>query len=104
MNAIAGPSQLSSSGVQDGMSADASKQAKTPQAAQASGSTPVAQASTPASAPTPGGPTTPSMANATLKRKAPSGRPGEDSPTAANADVQPAAKRQNRKRGKTQGS
>ncbi|OSD01741.1 hypothetical protein PYCCODRAFT_1468324 [Trametes coccinea BRFM310] len=71
---------------------------------QASGSTPSASASTPASAPTPGGPTTPSMANATLKRKAPSGRNGEESPTTANADQQPAAKRAPRKRGRTQGS
>ncbi|CDO74192.1 hypothetical protein BN946_scf185043.g244 [Trametes cinnabarina] len=71
---------------------------------QVSGSTPSASGSTPASAPTPGGPTTPSMANATLKRKAPSGRTGEESPTTANADQPPAAKRAPRKRGRTQGS
>ncbi|TFK88377.1 hypothetical protein K466DRAFT_547216 [Polyporus arcularius HHB13444] len=82
----------------------ASKQAKAaPQPPQASGSTPVAQASTPASAPTPGGPTTPSMANASLKRKAPPARSGEDSPTTAHTD-QPPAKKNARKRGRTQGS
>ena len=82
-----------------------SKQPKTAsQSAQASGSTPVAQASTPASAPTPGGPTTPSMANASLKRKAPPARSGEDSPTTANADGQQPAKKNARKRGRTQGS
>ena len=92
VNVVVGLLQLLVSGVQDGASADASKQAKTPQAAQASGSTPVAHASTPASTPTPGGPTMPSTANVRLKRKAPSGRAGEDSPIMANADVQPTAK------------
>ncbi|KAH9942987.1 LIM-domain binding protein-domain-containing protein [Epithele typhae] len=85
------------------MAIDGSKQSKGTPAASAS--TPVASASTPASAPTPGGPTTPSIANATLKRKAPAGgRTGEDSPTATVGDSAPAAKRPNRKRGKTQGS
>lgn len=108
-NAVAGPSQGPSSGVQsqnasqsDGTDGKAGQ--GTPQASQASGSTPVASASTPASAPTPGGPTTPSMANASLKRKQPTGgRAGDDSPTTANAEGQP-AKRAARKRGRTQGS
>ncbi|KAH9853392.1 LIM-domain binding protein-domain-containing protein [Lenzites betulinus] len=109
-NAIAGPSSGPAGGdpSQRPAQPDAMdvKQGKgTPQASQASGSTPAASASTPASAPTPGGPTTPSMANATLKRKAPQGgRAGDDSPTTANAEQAPPAKRVARKRGRTQGS
>ncbi|KAH9950147.1 LIM-domain binding protein-domain-containing protein [Amylocystis lapponica] len=83
---------------------DAKSQQKAPAApsSQASGSTP-ASASTPAAA-TPGGPsTTPSMASATLKRKAPGGRPDTSSPTMANAEQAPPAKRVTRKRGRTQG-
>ncbi|PIL36623.1 hypothetical protein GSI_00312 [Ganoderma sinense ZZ0214-1] len=110
MGTMAGPSQPPPSGEQPSTSqADSGpKSAKaTPlQSAQASGSTP--SASTPAaSAPTPGGaPTTPSIPNASLKRKAPpSQRTGEDSPTTANANTeQQPAKRANRKRGRTQGS
>lgn len=105
-----GPSQTPLGGEQPSTSQQDSglKSAKAAplQPAQASGSTP--SASTPAaSAPTPGGaPTTPSIPNATLKRKAPPGqRTGEDSPTTANASTeQQPAKRANRKRGRTQGS
>ena len=108
MGVMPGPSQPPPSGEQPSTSQPdgGPKSAKAaPQSAQASGSTP--SASTPASAPTPGGaPNTPSIANASLKRKQPpSQRTGEDSPTTANAstDQQP-AKRANRKRGRTQGS
>ncbi|KAI0643633.1 LIM-domain binding protein-domain-containing protein [Trametes meyenii] len=108
-NNVAGPSQSSSGGDQSQNAAHADgadpKAKGTPQAAQASGSTPAASASTPTSAPTPGGSTTPAMANATLKRKAPTGgRAGDDSPTTATAEQQPTTKRTSRKRGRTQGS
>ena len=109
MGAMPGPSQPLPSGEQPSTSqpdgGPKSAKAAPPQSAHASGSTP--SASTPASAPTPGGaPTTPSIANASLKRKQPpSQRTGEDSPTTANASTDPQpAKRANRKRGRTQGS
>ena len=106
MGTMPGPSQPAPGGDQQniGQADGTGKSAKAaPQSAQASGSTP--SASTPASAPTPGGPTTPSMANASLKRKAPpSQRAGDDSPTTANSEQPPSAKRVSRKRGRTQGS
>ncbi|KAI1788972.1 LIM-domain binding protein-domain-containing protein [Ganoderma leucocontextum] len=109
MGIMPGPSQPPPSGDQPSTSqpdgVPKSAKAAPPQSAQASGSTP--SASTPASAPTPGGaPTTPSIANTSLKRKQPpSQRTGDDSPTTANANTeQQPAKRANRKRGRTQGS
>nr|VWO98933.1 Acyl-CoA desaturase (EC [Ganoderma boninense] len=110
MGTMPGPSQPPPSSEQPSTSQSDGGQKSTKatplQAAQASGSTP--SASTPAaSAPTPvGAPTTPSIPNASLKRKAPpSQRTGEDSPTTANANTeQQPAKRANRKRGRTQGS
>ncbi len=85
---------------------DGSKQNKSGPSSQTQGSSTPTSGPTSASTPAAATPTaltnTPSMANATLKRKA---NPGGDvtSPTTSNPDQAPPSKRQTRKRGRTQG-
>ncbi|PCH41542.1 hypothetical protein WOLCODRAFT_100784 [Wolfiporia cocos MD-104 SS10] len=110
---VPGPSTTQAQGNGPSTPQNTSQAADTPKQAaaqpgpssQASSSTPSASTSTPAAAATPASgsaTTTPHMAHATLKRKAPQ-RPEDGSPAVANADAPP-AKRPARKRStRTQG-